>query len=90
MTTALCTSPPETAVTVMLYVPVDALVTVGGVVELDEPLDDDPDPHPATLSAAVERITASSAPQRRRRGTVSKNTDASDAPVPTAYQGVWL
>jgi hypothetical protein len=71
----------------MLYVPDAAFVTVGGV-ELDEPLEDDPDPHPATVNAAVERMTASRAPQRRRRGMVSKSTDARDAPVPTAYRGV--
>ena len=72
----------------MLYVPGEALVTVGVGVELDELLDDDPDPHPATVNAAVERMTASNAPQRRRRGMESKSTDARDAPVPKAYQGV--
>ena len=84
----LWTSPPETAVTVMLYVPDEALVTVGGAVELDEPPDEDPEPHPETVTAAVERTTASRAPQRRRRGTESKSTDANDAPVPTTYHGV--
>jgi len=74
----------------MLYVPDEAFVTVGGAVEPDELLGDELDPpHPATLKIVVDRTTASSAPQRRRRGTVSKSADASDIPVPTAYQGVW-
>ena len=42
---------------------------------------------PTAVSAATERTTASRAPQRRRRGIVSKSIQASVAPEPAAYQG---
>lgn len=44
---------------------------------------------PTAVIAATERSTASRAPQRRRRGTVSRTMQARVAPEPAMYQGVW-
>src|SRR5271170_5769967 len=77
------------AVTVNVYVP--GLAGVTGVVppppppppefEVLEP------PHPATVKAAIESIATSKAPQRRRRGSVSRSMQARVAPEPAAYHG---
>ena len=44
-------------------------------------------PQPTAVIAASEIRIARRAPQRRRRGTISKSTHASVAPDPAAYQG---
>src|SRR5271156_1798793 len=90
VTTALCTNWPvlaSIAVTVKVYVPAGVGVVVvppppppPPVVEVLE--------QPTAVRAATESITASSAPQRRRRGIVSRSMQASVAPEPAAYQGV--
>ena len=87
MTTVLCTRVPETAVTVMLYVPGVALVTTG-VVELDEPPEEEPEPHPDAVTAAMDTKTASKAAQRRRLGAMKRSVHASVAPEPAAYHGM--
>ena len=79
-----------TPVTVMLYVPGVAFVTTGVVPPLELPpellLLLDP-PHPLAERAATERITTSSAPQRRRRGNIIRARQARLAPDPATYHG---
>ena len=57
-----------------------------GVVVLDEPLGDEPEPHPEAVNAETDTMTASSTPQRRRRGIVNRRVHASVRPELAASQ----
>lgn len=77
----------------MLYVPAAAGVITGVVLLPPEVLLDDPPEPPQPVAPPMtptERITANKVPQRRRRGSTRKNMQASVAPEPAMYQGVFV